>query len=455
MDNMRQLLLAILIFATSLTYASCSIFDVIADASAQDRVKANLGEKIIIYVTSLGIGDIAVQISLPEKARYDEGAGVIVDISTFFTASAGFKLSLDVNAVGLIHVSYLWPGETDRSGAKSDGSYDHGGEDSIRALRDVILFASGQIPDRNGDFIKDLLEMDVLTENIGLYAFSHPGIAAVNVLALYPEELAQVGFFVGRENPTIDKLSSVEVGYYESGNRVQNPLYQYPTTYSHTDLLIDYSGTLFNFDVDRPYFDMNGNGIYDSSIDHLLGPRVPTMFGKDFYSIDLTNALRDNQAFEGMAWPDEIASPEEAADLWPFRSSVHRYSALKDALSHLRVMLVFARDDHVQPAPDKPHIHQAYHGFSSTAGLWTRLNPDRVYVDFLNPRIGRDYREHPANSEPGDWLEADSWGHTNEFGAAQFVPLAAVAEMADRLHQNNWSRNLDRVLVEFELLSGQ
>ncbi len=50
----------------------------------------------------------------------------------------------DLTSLGLIQVSYLWPGQTDAiTGVKSSGNFDYGGEQSIQVLRDVIRFASG------------------------------------------------------------------------------------------------------------------------------------------------------------------------------------------------------------------------------------------------------------------------------------------------------------------------
>ena len=75
----------------------------------------------------------------------------------------------------------------------------------------MIRFASGAIPDADGNYISDWSAVPLLTDNVGLYAFSHPGIAATNVLALYGDELS-VAYFVGRENPTVPALSAMELG---------------------------------------------------------------------------------------------------------------------------------------------------------------------------------------------------------------------------------------------------
>jgi hypothetical protein len=126
---------------------------------------------------------------------------------------------------------------------------------------------------------------------------------------------------------------------------------------------------------------------------------------------------------------------------------VGRYADLKQKAPNLKVMLVFADHDHVQPVPDKPHIHQAYDGFRHTAGLWVRLNPDQAYLSAMPRLKGMErYREHPANTEPTDWLEIDAWAYPYSSLAGTLVSQAAVAEMADRTHEGDWSPNLSKPL---------
>jgi hypothetical protein len=350
----------------------------------------------------------------------------------------------------------LWPGKSDPSGAQSDGTYDYGGALSIQALRDVIRFVSGDIPDRDGHTIHDLCAIVPLTGQVGLYAFSHPGIAAVNVLALHGDQLPSVGYMIGRENPTLDAISSVELGYWgEDGRAVINPLYSYPEGYSPTEIHLDYDAVRWDetytqegWDyVGRAYLDLNSNGSTDGG-DFLFGPRIPTMFGKRTYSAALTQALLDNGALSLETWPEDLARPEEAASLWPFRESVDRYPVLATMTPQLKVMLVMARRDHVQPLHDKPHIHHAYDGFHHGAGLWTRLNPDRAYVEWMDREFGAVFPDNPANQEPSDWLEAPSWAYPDFRGSQTIAPLAAVAEMADRLHEDAWEDDLSTTLID-------
>ena len=125
------------------------------------------------------------------------------------------------------------------------------------------------------------------------------------------------------------------------------------------------------------------------------------------------------------------------------------YEAIGEKLPNLRVLLPFATLDHVQVTLDKPHIRQAYDGFHKTAGLWARLNCDLAYVQSeIHPSASLEigFPDNDANTEPSDWFaEAGLWGFAGQLAGemtARTVPLAGIAEMADRVRFGNWESNL-------------
>jgi hypothetical protein len=413
------------------------------------------GQIQTIFINSEGIGDIAVLVATPQVERYPDGAGVVVVASPIFTSTGGFILDPDLTSIGLIQVSYLWPGQEDaRTGMQSNGVFDYGGEQSIQVLRDVIRFASGIISDKQGRLITSLIHTTPLMNEVGVYAFLDAGIAAVNVFSLYGDQIPGVQYFVGRENPTLDTLACLEAGYMnDAGQPVYNPFYIYPDSYSSTSISLPYSNIRWDATytdelsdtVGRAYFDMDGNSELSSS-DILLSWRVPVILGKRTYSVKLTQALMDNGALSLSTWPADLATPEEAARNWPFRQSIGRYTNLRTMIPDLEVMLVFAQEDYVQAAQDKPHIHQAFQGFRFEAGLWVRLNPDRAYIQSLIPSAGENFPDNPANTQPGDWMQINKFAYPLEGNAENLVPLAAVAEMADRTHFGRWDENLGQIL---------
>jgi hypothetical protein len=317
---------------------------------------------------------------------------VVVVASPIFSTTGGFITDPDLTSLGLIQVSYLWPGQTDTlTGVQSSGTFDYGGEQSIRVLRDVIRFASGLIPDADGQTLSSLIHVTPITNEVGLYAFSDAGIAAVNVFSLYGDLLPGVQYFVGRENPTVDTLSCLEAGFLNDADQpVYNPFYNYPASYSSAAISLAYTNVRWDATytvehtkaVGRAYLDLDGSGNISSG-DYVLSWRVPVIFGKRYYSVALTQSLLDNGALTLSTWPADLAIPQEAARDWPFRQGTGRYTDLRSKMPDLKVMLVFAQKDHVQVAQDKPHIHQAFQGLRFEARLWVRLNPDRAYIQSL------------------------------------------------------------------------
>ena len=411
------------------------------------------GDYLVTQINSAENGKIAVRIDLPDEARYLEGAPIVVQASTWFVEKytpeeTTFHLIYNPVDVGAISVTNLWPGKTDPdTGVKSEGVNDYGGPDGLASLRDTIRFAAGEIPDVNGKYLHELVEMNVLYNNLGMFASSHAGVVATNVMAYYGEDLQALKYFVGRENPTMAEMYPLEIGHFdERMNPIYNPYYLGVTS---TGIDVDYSTLNWiqneEFPEGRPVFEvLNGE-------DYVLDDKGPRMDNKRYFSAALTQALYDNGVFTLDDWPDDLATPEETAEFWPYRITVNNYGMIGEKLPELRVLIPFASKDHVQAAPDKPHIKQAYEGFRETAGLWTRLNCDLSYVQSeVHESASEGFPDNLANTEPKDWfVEADSWGFEGRLNGemtARTVPLAGIAEMADRVQFDNWEDNLDGVL---------
>jgi len=403
-------------------------------------------DEIITFIPSPDSGNIAVRIEVPEKPRYPEGAPVVVEVSTWFVKFTGFHRVNDTKRIGAVTVSYLWPErEAPEYGVKSDGYYDYGGPISLKVLRDVIRFASADISDINGRYIDELVELSVLTENIGLFASSHSGVVATNVIAHHGSEMSKVKYLVGRENPTRDEMYPLELGYF-GDNRfpIFNPFYG-EDDYSPTELTVDYSTVGWYVehagDRGRPYWAAKEG--YEKHILHRM--ICPKLFDKRYYSRALTQALLDNGALTLNNWPEDLATPAETQQYWPFRITVYNYSKFKTQAPDLKVMLVFSKDDHVQAARNKPHIHQAWDGFFHAANLWVRMNPDRAYVNSINPDYHFAFPDNDANKEPFDWTYIRDFGFPAGLGTREDVWLVSVAEMADRVQMAKWDVNLDKV----------
>jgi len=296
-----------------------------------------------------------------------------------------------------------------------------------------------------------MIDVNPLYDNVGMFASSHAGVVATNVMAYYGESFPGLKYFVGRENPTMAEMYPLEIGHFDDRyHHVYNPYYHHEG-YTPTSIDVDYShvGWIQNeeYPEGRPYFEVPGGK------DYILDNKGPRMDGTRYFSHALTQALLNNGAFAEDNWPDGLASPAETGDFWPYRITVHNYEAIGEKLPELRVLLSFATYDHVQAAQDKPHVRQAYDGFRKRAGLWTRLNCDLVYVQSEihdSATIQEGFPDNAANTEPRDWYsEAESWGFAGRLAGAltaRTIPLAGVAEMADRIEADIWKPNLDYVV---------
>ena len=458
--TLNSIALSFIILAVALATSCCcetdkSTPDVDKAPGATDKAKP--GEILVTHIYSPENGNIAVRIDVPEKARYPEGAPVVVAASTWFVdkynnEEVEFHLVYNPVEVGAISVSNLWPGKTDpATKIRSEGEYDYGGPNSLASLRDTIRFALGEIPNIDGHYLHELVDVKPLYDNVGMFASSHAGVVATNVMAYYGESFTDLKYFVGRENPTMPEMYPLEIGHFDDRHRpIYNPYYHHEG-YTPTSIAVNYTylGWVQNakYPEGRPYFEVPGGR------DYILDDKGPNIKGKRYFSHALTQALLDNGVFTLSNWPDDLATPSETGNFWPYRITVHNYEAIGEKLPELRVMLVFATYDHVQAAPDKPHIRQAYDGFHKRAGLWTRLNCDLVYTQseiHTSARLKDGFPDNIANTEPKDWYtEAESWGFAGKLAGEltdRTIPLAGIAEMADRVQADTWKPNLDAVV---------
>jgi hypothetical protein len=152
--------------------------------------------------------------------------------------------------------------------------------------------------------------------------------------------------------------------------------------------------------------------------------------GLRVYSRPATHAMADLGIFPD-PWPSDIATPEEAERFWDLREAVRLYPAALQNLPDLMGMVLASTRDHVQVAPDRPHIRQAFEGWMA-AGGWVRINPSPEYVAELLPpgREPEHLPDNPPNTPPSAWAAPD---YTYPEGLDSVYQAAAVHEMADRV----------------------
>lgn len=402
-----------------------------------------------------GGGNLAVRLLAPEPggAYFPEGAPVVIEAPGGFGAG-GLAPNLPSSLAGFVFIRFLFPGGHASDGA-SDGVYDYRGPDSIKALRDVMLFALGRKADAEGRTIHDVVRVPVLTDNVGLLALSNGGGIAPMTLALYGEQLPGVGYIVGWENPTNGQIVLAEAG---PGSNVEcpgqprpprrayaNPYYR---AYGPVSLDIDYSRIAYDAAAGKLLLDGNGNGRFDTVADGSgclttdLDRNGQIDAGEDFgltslqhhpnekmhYSPEAVRAVRDAGLFG--AWPEWLDTVSDSESYWGPREAVRHYSALAAKRPDLQMLIVASVVDHVQRAPGKPHIRQEFDGFAGN-GLWVKINPSPASVVAVDARYAgwQNLPDNAPNLPPQDW--SDYAYAFPEAAADAAYREAAVREMAE------------------------
>ncbi|HHS96794.1 MAG TPA: hypothetical protein ENK08_02690, partial [Chloroflexi bacterium] len=244
-------------------------------------------------------GTLALRVYAPAPghARYPEGAPVVIQV-TGGDAPGFLGNDLPPEADDLVTITLVFPGGTDpTSDRTSDGVYDHRGPQSIAALRDVVLYAAGQLTDDQGRTIDEIVPVPVLHDDIGLIGFSNGGNIVVAVAAFHGDELAPyLRYIVQWESPVSSQIATVDLGRVRmqcppgkrGGDNLVNPRY---TAYGPYTLEVDYSDLAY--DPSNPVFplfhDGNGDGVYTTVEDPATGCRTP--------DLDLDGVLERDEDF--------------------------------------------------------------------------------------------------------------------------------------------------------------
>jgi len=432
------------------------------------RVNPNATAEISLDVdlpsasTGAANGTLALRIFAPAAtadARYPQGAPVLIFVPG--ADSAGSLKPVLGEANDVIRIIFLFPGGTDpRSGRSSDGVYDHRGPDSIAALRDVIRFAAGELPDDSGKTIDELLPVPVLHDNIGLLGASNGGNIVAAVASRHGADLSDhLRYIIQWESPVSSQIATVDLGGVNldcpSGERkrlnVVNPRY---LGYGPLMVNVDYSQIAYDpADARHPIFlDGTGDGHYTTTLDPRSGCQTPdldldgvletnedfplaayTDGARRYYSRPATQALADYGLFGG-TWPADIATVSQAAAYWDLREAVRHYATALGHIPNLEGMVLASLEDHVQAPSDHPHIRQAFEGWDA-AGAWVQINPDPAYLVEADPALsGRtDLPANSPNTPPSDWNDEVSYTVPEDI-ATEVLQTAAVWQMADRAY---------------------
>jgi len=384
----------------------------------------------------------------PPVPRYAEGAPVVVHVPGGWEARGSTSPESPLISAGFIQILFNFPG----GGAgtkKSGGEYDDRGENCIRALRDIALFAMGKKADKNGKVLGDLTgDIAPLYSNVGLCGWSNGGNATITAAGAFVHDLAGLAWIVNWESPVGDGMPNVEAGR----NDQLNPAYD-PNTGTWDFSRLAFSDTL-TVSAKTPdvkggfYFDMNGNGSYDAADfrpeAYVYVFKAGTV--KAYYSVRLRTEA-ENRGLVPPSAPTTLATVEETQAFWNYRNGENWIEAAIAGNANLLFMVTASEEDHVQGAQDHPHVLIQYEAFRAAGARFVRLNPDRAYVEAVGDSSYPKAADNPA------FIQYDHLSIRNalEPEGADKVPdeiftAAGVVELADRTQANNLSAQLDSVL---------
>jgi hypothetical protein len=127
------------------------------------------------------------------------------------------------------------------------------------------------------------------------------------------------------------------------------------------------------------FFDLDGDGRFNEAADYPANVFVQDLGSgpKAWYTPRLIRAL-EQRRLNGNERPAHIPSLDESVAYWHWRDAEASIPGAVRKLPDLAVIVYANQRDHVQAAPDHPHILAQVEGFRKAGAKFVRLNPDRT-----------------------------------------------------------------------------
>lgn len=451
-------------------------------------------ESVSTYVPSQSApgSGIAVNMIYPEKPRYKDGAPVAV-IAPGGAGADGLTFTMHAAQAGFIELRMAFPGGG-KALFQSGGIYDYRGPESQTALKDVLLFAAGKIPDTKGHFIGELMPVKVATTNVGLVGWSNGGNVVMVTLARFSQELSSiVNWVVFYESPIGPLFFPPNLG--SSKDLLTNKHYREGSAATGS-CTVDWRKLQWDGSVTRNsgehkkvgepeipgvlYFDENKNGVWDESAEFALSYAMDVGLEKQIYPPEVCSALQTMKLFD--RWVADVPDPRERGEhehdhkpppkkpvkgappepapkqkvkhvvQWPKRMATLReseaffgdrdgsayYAKIAKDYPYLMITIIGTYIDHLQKQPDHPHIAMQYNAWLAHKVRWIRLNPESCYPGQMTTMNSENFTNNKPNasidaSTIANYLEGE--GTTKDY----VIVEGAIAELADRRRAKNLS----------------
>ena len=419
---------------------------------------------VITRIPSAVAGEegLALRINYPAIARFgNAGAPIVIYGAGGFKADGICERETELVDQGFIEIRFNFPGggnDTTRSG----GVNDNRGELSLQAMRDIIRFANGTISDIDGNMLAELVApVTPLYSNVGLIGWSNGGNTNICVAGRFGDEIDYLAWIVNWESPVGDGMPQAEAGSKDCALRPRNPEVNPAYNPATGEWLLD--SLRYDASIRIPilednaieviggiYFDMDGDGIVDPYYDFIPYPLVFEINGQysSFYSERLRRAAAQKNLFPNPP-PLHVTSVSETEEFWSIRNGELWIDSVVVKFPNIMFMVVANEIDHVQRAPNHPHVLIQYKKFISAGARFVRLNPDRTYVEEF---LGAPYPDAVDNDAFME-LNYTNIGEAVEPGNAQdpfgyyVIAAAGACELADRTYYNNLDINIQDILT--------
>jgi hypothetical protein len=391
---------------------------------------------------------IRAAVFVPHRARYAEGAPVVVVVSGG-VQPGGPVGRPEVVGQGFVEITFGFP---------TEGGYDWRGPRSLQALADVIRFARGKARDTQGRTLAELCApIKPLASNVGLLGMSNGGNAAIVAMALHGREFANLAFYVSMESPVGEGAVSAELGGF--GARL-NPAYDPESG------RLDLSGLAWSDatpvaavarggsagPMGALFFDMDRDGRYDAARDYPANALVADL-GDGLRAWYSPRLLREagRRALIPARRPTHVPTLAEAEEFWRYRDAGASIGQAVRNCPNLAVIVYAGERDHVQVAPGHPHIVAQVEGFRKARAKFVRLNPDSGYVRSMlayGPPMRPGAVPRFSDNDAGRSYDGRTIRAALEPAGLpiSLYVRAALCEVADRTQAGRWDRNLDELL---------
>ncbi len=386
---------------------------------------------------------IYVLVRTPDAPRYGNQAPVVVHVAGGWSGTGISEPGYGYVDQGFIELQFNFSG-SGIPAQRSGGIYDDRGELCMQAIADVARFALGNAPDSYGYNLHHMLQpITPLYSNTGLCGWSNGGNATITTAGAFGDTLAGLAWIVNWESPVGDGMPTVDTG--TSGN--PNPAYN-DTTGNFDWSCLDYSSTINQEGgyTGGLYCDIDGDGTVNINTDFIPSPYLyqDTLY----YSVQIREAALQ----EGLSLPSYFASLEECESFWYWRNGEPWINEVVAAHPDIMFVVEAGDDDHVQGAPDHPHILNQYEGFRQAGARFVRLNPDRIYVEYI---AGQSMPQAADNDAFMEFNHLSIRNALEPRGPGNILMKtgvgAALCEVADRIRWNNTDIQLDNLLTGIDL----